>query len=166
PTDEELERQAEAVGGEQVLAAILANALFGAAIGIGMLAEGHMLEAGGGSEELTLAREQVLKASGATGPGVIGIMHWQAGQIAGPWRGWSRSRDLGPMGGAAAATAWALTLILQACTVTDLDDARFDQLSKLIAEARDHLAAAQGHLQGINDAAVGLAADLFPEFDW
>ncbi|MEJ7786596.1 MAG: DUF6245 family protein [Solirubrobacteraceae bacterium] len=33
-----------AAGGENVLAAVLANALYGASIGCGMLAEGQMLE--------------------------------------------------------------------------------------------------------------------------
>ena len=55
-----------------MLAAVLANALYGAAIGLGVLAEGHMLEADGGAWEMTLAREQVLKACGATGPGLWG----------------------------------------------------------------------------------------------
>ncbi|MGH7748461.1 MAG: hypothetical protein ACREQ5_27440, partial [Candidatus Dormibacteria bacterium] len=117
-------------------------------------------------EELTLARGQVLKASGATGPGVMGTMHWQAGQIAGPLRGWTRKRNLSPMGGAAAATAWALTLILEACTVTDIEDERFDRLSDMITEARTYLDAAQEHLENIRESAASLAADLFPEFDW
>jgi hypothetical protein len=43
------------------------------------------------------------------------MLHWQAAQIAGPLRGGRASTILGPMGGAAAATAWALTLILEAC---------------------------------------------------
>lgn len=42
PCDQELEQQAIAAGGENVLAAILANALYGAAIDCGMLAEGQM----------------------------------------------------------------------------------------------------------------------------
>jgi hypothetical protein len=161
PSPAELERQADAAGGEHVLAAVLANALYGAAVGLGMLAEGHMLEAGGGGRQMTLAREQVLKASGAEGPGVMGMMHWQAGQIAGPLRAWSRRRDLGPMGAAAAATAWALTLILEACTVTDVDDARFSQLSDLITEAKEQLMAAQDHLQGIHDLAANVTRLVF-----
>ncbi len=44
PSDDELAEQASAAGGEIVLAAILANALYGASIGCGMLAEGVMLE--------------------------------------------------------------------------------------------------------------------------
>jgi hypothetical protein len=44
PTERELAEQAIAAGGESVLAAALANALYGAAIGAGMLAEGRMLE--------------------------------------------------------------------------------------------------------------------------
>jgi hypothetical protein len=67
PSDAELAAQAKAAGGEHVLAAVLANALYGASIGAGMLAEGHMLERGAGAREMTLARNQVLKASGRTG---------------------------------------------------------------------------------------------------
>ncbi|MFI7154408.1 hypothetical protein ACIBO2_56655 [Nonomuraea sp. NPDC050022] len=48
PTDAELTAQAAAVGGERVLAAVLANSLYGAAIGVGMLTEGHMLAHGAG----------------------------------------------------------------------------------------------------------------------
>jgi hypothetical protein len=163
PSEAELQRQALAVGGETVLAAVLANALYGAAIGAGMMAEGHMLEAGASSDALELARNQVLTASGATGPGVPGMLHWQAAQIAGPLRGWSREHDLGPMGGAAAATAWALTLILEACTVTDVTDARFMGLGRTLDEATEALAAAQRHLQGLRDTARSLAVELFPD---
>jgi len=163
PSDAELKRQALAVGGEHVLAAVLANALYGAAIGAGMLAEGHMLEAGAGTEQLTLARSQVLKASGASGPGVAGMLHWQSAQIAGPLRGWSQEHDLGPMGGAAAAAAWALTLILGACTVTDPSDERFLGLSRTLDEATGALAAAQQHLRGLRDTGRNLAEELFPD---
>jgi hypothetical protein len=157
PGADELDRQAEAVGGEHVLAAVLANALYGAAIAVGMLAEGHMLEAGAGAREMTLARDQVLKASGAEGPGVLGVMHWQAAQIATPLRAWARDGELGPMGGAARAAAWALTLILEACTVSDVEDERFTQLAGMLTEAREYLTIAHDHLQGIHDLAASLA---------
>jgi hypothetical protein len=87
PTERELEEQAEQAGGEEVLAAALANALYGAAIGVGMLTEGRMQERRGqNSEDLTLARRQALMASGAEGPGFAGAMHWQASHIAWPLR--------------------------------------------------------------------------------
>lgn len=89
PSTEELDRQAEALGGHHVLAAVLANALYGAAIGAAMLAEGRMLSIGAGGDALALARNQVVKASGAEGPRVMGMMHWQAAQVAGPLRGWA-----------------------------------------------------------------------------
>lgn len=160
PTADDLAEQALAAGGEHVLAAVLANALYGAAIGNGMLAEGHMLAAGGSPREMILAREQVLKASGAEGPGVMGMMHWQAAQVAGPLRAWAKGGRLGPMGSAAAAAAWALTLILEACTVTDPGDARFAQLSGLITEAGENLGAAHDHLQEIHDTAEALFTTL------
>ena len=57
PSERELAEHAIAAGGERVLAAALANALYGAAIGCGMLAEGHMLEQGDNrAERLSLAR--------------------------------------------------------------------------------------------------------------
>jgi hypothetical protein len=156
PSDAELAAQAKAAGGEHVLAAVLANALYGASIGAGMLAEGHMLEQGAGAREMTLARNQVLKASGATGPGVTGMLHWQAGQVAEPLRAWSRKADLGPMGGAAADVSWALVLLLQALTVTDPADPRFADLHKNLAEARERLQAALSHLDDLTDAAAAL----------
>lgn len=162
PSPEELQRQAEAVGGDDVLAAVLANALYGAAIGLAMLAEGHMLDRGGTGDALVLAREQVLKSSGAQGPAVMGMMHWQAAQVAGPLRGWARGGRLGPMGDAVAAAAWGLMLVLEACTVTDVDDERFPRLSGMVTEALEHLQAAQEHLAGILDTAVDIASLLFP----
>lgn len=121
-----------------------------------------MVAAGAGGEELTLARKQVLRASGAEGPGVMGMMHWQAAQIAGPLRGWARSGQLGPMGDAAAAAAWALTRILEACTVTDPEDDRFPYLSDMVTDAAEDLDTARAHLQAIHDAAADLACFLFP----
>ncbi|MCA1700713.1 MAG: hypothetical protein LC790_18140 [Actinobacteria bacterium] len=59
PSDRALEQQAIAAGGENVLAAVLANALYGAAIGCGMLAEGQMLEQPTNqAQRLSLARAQ------------------------------------------------------------------------------------------------------------
>uniref|UniRef100_UPI003F4999FA DUF6245 family protein n=1 Tax=Nonomuraea sp. CA-251285 TaxID=3240002 RepID=UPI003F4999FA len=170
PTDAELAEQAAASGGEHVLAAVLANALYGASIGAGMLAEGHMLSrfategrTEAGERAMTLGREQVIKASGAEGPGVTGMLHWQAGQIAGPLRGWSKMRDLGPMGNAMAETAWALVLLLQAATVTDPGDARFDTLGETVTEAADLLESAQARLDDLRQAARDLSGYLFPQ---
>ena len=87
PSERDLAEQALAVGGESVLAAMLANALFGAAIGLAMLAEGRMLEPGiKAGERLSLARTQAFRASGAEGPGFVGVLHWQAAQLAWPLR--------------------------------------------------------------------------------
>ncbi|MCO6011557.1 hypothetical protein NE236_42065 [Actinoallomurus purpureus] len=160
PTDTELAAQAEAAGGEHVLAAVLANALYGAAIGAGMLAEGHMLAKGAGAREMTLARNQVIKASGAAGPGVTGMLHWQASQIAEPLRAWTRKADLGPTGNAAADIAWALVILLQATTVTDPGDPRFATLGQNITETIDYLNTAVARLTSLKDAAGDLAAML------
>ncbi|QXJ25900.1 hypothetical protein AGRA3207_007469 [Actinomadura graeca] len=165
PTDAELAAQADAVGGEHVLAAMLANALYGAAIGAGMMAEGRMIEIEGNDRALPLGRQQVLKASGATGPGVTGMLHWQASQVGGPLRGWSRRADLGPLGGAAADVAWALTLLLQALTVTEPTDPRFDDLHKNVSEARALLAAAAGRLDELTGTAAEMAAALVRLWD-
>jgi hypothetical protein len=59
PSERELAEHAIAAGGERVLAAALADALYGAAIGYGMLAEDQMLEQGDNrAERLSLARAQ------------------------------------------------------------------------------------------------------------
>ena len=92
------------------------------------------------------------------------MMHWQAAQIATPLRAWNRENDLGPMGGAAAAAAWALTTILQTCKVTSMDHERFMKLSEMIAEAADYLRAAQDHLQKTHTMAADVMEDLFPLF--
>jgi hypothetical protein len=87
PSEHELEEQAEQAGGEDVLAAALANALYRAAIGAGMLTEGRMQERRGqNNADLTLARRQALMASGPEGPGFAGAMHWRASHIAWPLR--------------------------------------------------------------------------------
>lgn len=147
-------------GGEHVLAAVLANALYGASIGVGMLAEGHMLAQGGGAREMSLARNQVIRASGADGPGVTGMLHWQASQIAEPLKAWTRMADLGPTGNAAADIAWALVILLEATRVTDPDDPRFDTLHETITETIDYLNTAVARLTGIKDAAQDLAVML------
>lgn len=46
-----------------------ARGQFGRELGAGMLAEEHMLAQGAGAKELSLARHQVIKASGAEAPG-------------------------------------------------------------------------------------------------
>jgi hypothetical protein len=108
PSERDLGEQALAIGGETVLAAMLANALVGAAIGLGILAEGRMLESGVESgERLSLARAQALRASGAEGPGFVGVLHWQAAQLAWPLRA-LKDAEQAPLGRALAACSWAL----------------------------------------------------------
>ncbi len=69
-----------------MLTAALANALYGAAIGVGILAEGRMqAERGPSGEDLGLARSQALRASGADGR-LVGALHWQAAHVAGALR--------------------------------------------------------------------------------
>jgi hypothetical protein len=69
PTERELAEQAMAAGGERVLPPRLANALYGAAIGAGMLTEGRMLAQGvNQAERLSLAR------AGAEGLGCRGAL--------------------------------------------------------------------------------------------
>jgi hypothetical protein len=163
PTDAELAAQVQAAGGEHVLAAVLANALYGAACGAGMLAEGHMLAAGAGTEEFNLARNQVLKASGAEGPGVMGLLHWQTGQVVAPLRSLTRRHQLGPVLSAAAATAQALLVLLEACTVVDPADERVGRLGAMVTEAGEALAQAQDQLDQLRDQAADLAAALWDQ---
>jgi hypothetical protein len=159
PDAAELGRQAAAAGGNEVLAAVLANALYGAAIAAGMLAEGHMLAAGAGHEEMSLARAQVLKAGGggAHPNAAVGMLHWQAGQIAQPLRALARTHDLGPILGAAAHTAQAL---LTLCAVADPDDARGLEPLALLTDAQTALEDAGDDLERIHDWVTELAAGL------
>ncbi|MGH3846869.1 MAG: DUF6245 family protein [Pseudonocardiaceae bacterium] len=157
----ELTRQAAAAGGNEVLAAVLANALYGAATAAGMLAEGHMLAAGAGHEEMSLARAQVLQAGGGGHPNAaVGMLHWQAGQIAQPLRALARTHDLGPILGAAAHTAQALLALLTLCAVADPDDARGLEPLALLTDAQTALEDAGEDLDRIHDWVTELAASL------
>ena len=106
PSERDLAEQACAVGGETVLAAVLANALFGAAIGCGMLAEGRMLESGTKpGERLSLARAQALRASGAEGVRRRGSGIRGCPALGGGAAGVATARAQGRRGGAARAGA-------------------------------------------------------------
>ncbi len=145
------------MGGEHVLAAVLANALYGASIGAGMLAEGHMLAAGAGGPEMTLARQQVIKASGAEGPGLVGVMHWQTGHVS-QFLKQMDNAGCGPVVTAAARSANALLALLACSTVTSLEDGGSEQIVEELDRARTALAEAQAAL----DALPATAAAMFP----
>ncbi|MDJ0464956.1 DUF6245 family protein [Streptomyces sp. H27-C3] len=158
PTDAELEEQARSVGGEHVLAAVLANALYGASIGAGMLAEGHMLAKGAGAPEMTLARQQVIKASGAEGPGVVGALHWQTGHVSQFLKDMDEG-DCGPVIAAAARSARALLALLACSTVTSLEGEGAARILEELDRARKELAEAQAVL----DELPALAEAMFPD---
>jgi hypothetical protein len=160
PSDTELKRQADAIGGEHVLAAVLANALYGVSIGAGMLAEGHMLAQCAGTREMTLARNQVLKASGAEGPGVIGMLHWQTGQVAHLLKGIDEKGG-GPVIAVAAKAASALLSLLATCSVFDPTDERASQIPALLDSARADLDEALAAVNALPSAAAATAAALF-----
>lgn len=155
PTVGELEQQAAAVGGEHVLAAVLANALYGASIGVGMLAEGHMLAGGAGAQEMTLARQQVIKASGADGPGVLGVLHWQTGHVSHLLKGMDE-KGCGPVIAAAARTASALLALLACSAVFSPEDERAGQIPDELARAREDLAAALAELDELPATAAAM----------
>ncbi|MFH8294941.1 DUF6245 family protein [Streptomyces sp. NPDC018059] len=157
PTDAELDEQARSVGGEHVLAAVLANALYGASIGAGMLAEGHMLAKGAGGQEMSLARQQVIKASGAEGPGVVGALHWQTGQVSQFLKAMD-TEGCGPVITAAARSARALLALLACSTVTSLEDGGAGQITEELARAREELIGALAEL----DELPATAAAMFP----
>ncbi|MFJ9239719.1 DUF6245 family protein [Streptomyces anulatus] len=158
PTDAELDEQARSVGGEHVLAAVLANALYGASIGTGMLAEGHMLAQGAGGPEMTLARQQVIKASGAEGPGVVGALHWQTGHVS-QFLKELDAGGCGPVVTAAARSASALLALLACSTVTSLEGGGSERIVEELDRARTALAEAQAAL----DALPATAAAMFPD---
>ena len=160
PSDAQLAAQAVAAGGEDVLAAVLANALYGAAIGCGMLAEGVMLEQPTDrTRRLSLARAQALKASGAEGPGFVHAMHWQAAHIAGPLRA-LKDREQAPLGQALAAVSWALVLLLQAMCVAEPAGSTAVEVTEALAEARAELSRAEEHLQCLDQQTADLADEL------
>ncbi|MGW0604135.1 DUF6245 family protein [Streptomyces sp. NPDC002640] len=156
PSEVELAQQAAAVGGEQVLAAILANALYGASIGTGMVTEGRMLEGGAGGRELGLAREQVLKASGADGVGVMGVLHWQAGQVRQLLNAMNEG-GAGPIVEAAGHASNALLDLLACTTVTAVDDVRAAEIPEQLVRARRALEAGIAAI----DALPGAVAEMF-----
>ncbi|MFZ3475429.1 DUF6245 family protein [Streptomyces sp. 4.24] len=162
PSEAELAQQAASVGGEDVLAAILANALYGASIGTGMLTEGHMLEAGGGARELGLAREQVLKASGADGVGIMGVLHWQAGQVRQPLKKMTEGGGAGPLVGAAARASNALLDLLACTTVVSVDDVRAEQIPEQLIRARRDLEAAIAEIDALPGAVAAMLSGDFP----
>jgi len=160
PSERALAEQALAVGGETVLAAVLANALFGAAIGCGMLSEGRMLESGiKPAERLSLARAQALRASGAEGPGFVGVLHWQAAQLAWPLRALKDAEEA-PLGRALAACSWALVSMLQAMALAEPSGSQANEVAGAMAAAREELAAAQGHLDALDQQMTDLAGEL------
>ena len=162
PTDDELEQQAQAVGGEQVLAAILANALYGASIGAGMLAEGHMFAAGAGAKELSLARQQVLKASGADGPGVMGMLHWQTGQVSQLLKGLDEE-GCGPVIAAAARTSSALLALLSCSAVFSTEDERAGDIPADLERARQDLAEALAEIDALPATAAAMFLGAVPD---
>ncbi|MFJ4713872.1 DUF6245 family protein [Streptomyces sp. NPDC088785] len=157
PTPEELAAQADTVGGEHVLAAVLANALYGASIGTGMVTEGNMLEAGAGTEEMALAREQVFKASGADWTGVMGLLHWQTGHV---WNVLNHvnEEETGPLGTAGARVSQALLTLLSCLSVTGADDPRAADVPAELDTVRADLTAAVAAL----DALPTTPAAMFP----
>ena len=160
PFERDLAEQAIGAGGEDVLAAVLANALYGAAIGCGMLAEGRMLEQPADqARRLSLARAQALKASGADGPGFVGAMHWQAAHIAGPLRALEH-HDHAPLGQALAAVSWALVSLLQAMCLAEPAGSTAVEATTALADARAQLDSAQEHLRRLDEQTADLAAEL------
>lgn len=161
PTAGELEQQAVSVGGEHVLAAVLANALYGVSIGAGMLAEGHMLAKGAGTKEMTLARQQVIKASGADGPGVLGALHWQTGQVSQLLKQLDR-QGCGPVIAAAARTSSALLALLACSAVFSTEDERAGQIPDELARARTELAEALAELYELPATAAAMFLGAVP----
>ncbi|WP_353945123.1 DUF6245 family protein [Streptomyces sp. HUAS MG91] len=161
PAPEELEQQAVAVGGEHVLAAVLANALYGASIGTGMVTEGNMLEAGAGSGEMALAREQVFKASGADWTGVMGLLHWQTGHVWSVLKNTSEEeRD--PLGIVGAHASNALLTLLSCMSVTGADDPRAADVPADLERVRADLVAAVEALDALPAFGAGAFSDGAP----
>jgi hypothetical protein len=156
PSEAELAQQAASVGGEHVLAAILANALYEASIGTGMVTEGRMFEGGAGGRELSLACEQVLKATGADGVGITGVLQWHAGHVRQPLKTMNEG-GAGPTVEAAAHAPDALLDLLACTTVTFVDDVRAAGIPDQLVRARRALEAGIAAI----DALPGSIAEMF-----
>lgn len=75
-----------------------------------------MLGQGAGGREMPLARQQVIKASGADGPRMMGALHWQAGHVSHLLKVMGE-KGCGPVVAAAARTASALLALLASSAV-------------------------------------------------
>ncbi|MFH8477084.1 hypothetical protein [Streptomyces sp. NPDC018000] len=106
---------------------------------------------------MTLARQQVIRASGADGPGVLGALHWQTGQVPHALKGLDAQR-CGPVVAAAARAANALLALLACSAVFSPEDERAGRIPDELARARKDLAEALAEL----DEVPATAAAMFP----
>ena len=155
PTDEELAAKAVHLGGENVLVAFLANALFGATIGAGTLTESRLVDQGGSPSEFVLIRNQVFKAAGTTGQTTAAMLRWQASQIAGVLRAWSSAwshpEEFLPGIAAAADISWALHWLLKHLAAARDDPYDVNQLKQGVTETRAFLQTALAHLDDLEN---------------
>jgi hypothetical protein len=101
-------------------------------------------------ERLSLARAQALRASGAEGPGFVGVLHWQAAQLAWPLRALKDSEEA-PLGRALAACSWALVSMLQAMSPAERSGSQAGEVAGAMAAAHEELAAAHRHLDALDE---------------
>ncbi|MFJ9565999.1 hypothetical protein ACIRQQ_38940 [Streptomyces fuscichromogenes] len=120
-----------------------------------------MLERGAGSRELSLARQQVLKASGADGPGVMGALHWQTGHVQHLLKGLDEE-GCGPVIAAAARTASALLSLLACSAVFSTEDERAGQIPAELASAREALAEALAEIEELPATAAAMFLGTVP----
>ncbi|MGZ6693281.1 MAG: hypothetical protein ACXVHQ_38510, partial [Solirubrobacteraceae bacterium] len=110
-------------------------------------------------ERLSLARAQALRASGAEGPGFVGVLHWEAAQLAWPLRALKDAEEA-PLGRALAACSWALVSMLQAMGLAEPSGSKAGEVAGALAAAREELAAAQRHLDALDEQIADLAGEL------
>jgi hypothetical protein len=89
----------------------------------------------------------------------VGVLHWQAAQLAWPLRP-LKAAEQSPLGRALAACSWALVSMLQAMAMAEPSGSRADEVSDALATAREELAAAQQHLDALDQQMTDLAGEL------
>ena len=89
----------------------------------------------------------------------MGVLHWQAAQLAWPLRALKDAEEA-PLGRALAAYSWALVSMLQAMSLAEPSGSQAGEVAGAMAAAREELAGAQHHLDALDEQTADLADEL------
>jgi hypothetical protein len=156
PTDQDLAAAVEAEG-TVALTARLANALYGCALAHVMSAEYAATTSGAAGGY----RSAAWQAAGATSEGIAILLHYLSMRLAADLRLVAERLpvDLG-VADAAAGTAEALKLLLEVCTIRNLDDPRAQHITTNLARAADQLTVAAERIGDLFAAGRDIAAAI------